>query len=112
MYLGIFECKEDVFREFSALGEMQDCRVLFAWYNYEDYSGEAFVLFERDGKLYEVHGSHCSCYGLEGCWNPDEVSVEALNHYMKKGTFGYQDCGMYAKKLKGVLSRWKRKQKA
>ena len=26
--------------------------VLLAYYSYEDYSGKAFVLFRRDGKLY------------------------------------------------------------
>ena len=62
--------------------------VLLASYTYEDYSGSAFVLFRRGGKLYEVNGSHCSCYGLEDRsysgewgqtqWEPEETSKEAL----------------------------------
>jgi len=40
--------------------------ILFASYSYENYSGDAYVLFEKNGKLFEVFGSHCSCYGLEG----------------------------------------------
>lgn len=53
--------------------------ILFASYVYEDYSGDAVVLFERDGKLYEVYGSHCSCYGLEGQWEEgDEVVLDEL----------------------------------
>lgn len=51
--------------------------VLYAWYEYAD-SGDAFVLFRKDGKLYEVHGSHCSCYGLEGQWDPEETTAAAL----------------------------------
>ena len=52
--------------------------ILLATYTYEDYSGDAFVLFEKDGKLFEVNGGHCSCYGLEGQWEPEETTSEAL----------------------------------
>lgn len=52
--------------------------ILIAVYTYECYSGKAFVLFERDGKLFEVNGSHCSCYGLEDAWSPEETTWEAL----------------------------------
>lgn len=53
--------------------------VLLAYYTYEDYSGSAFVLYQKDGKLFEVHGSHCSCYGLEGQWEPEETTYAALS---------------------------------
>ena len=52
--------------------------ILVALYDGGSYDGLAFVLFHRDGKLYEVHGSHCSCYGLEGQWSPEETSWAAL----------------------------------
>lgn len=52
--------------------------ILFASYGGASYKGDALVLFERDGKLFEVHGSHCSCYGLEGQWEPAEVTWPAL----------------------------------
>jgi hypothetical protein len=110
MYLNCFDCKEDVFEEFRVPQDQQDIKILMAWYDQDYYEGDAFVLFERDGKLYEVHGGHCSCYGLEDQWDPEETSVEALNHYMDHGYFGYQDRGERAKQLKGVLYRWKRKQ--
>lgn len=50
------------------------------YYTYESYSGDAFVLFRdtRDGKWYEVNGSHCSCFGLEDQWRPELVSTEAM----------------------------------
>lgn len=51
--------------------------IVYAGYTYEDYSGAALVVFRRDGKLFEVNDSHCSCYGLED-WDPEETSVEAL----------------------------------
>lgn len=64
--------------------------VLFAVYKSESYSGYAFVLFEKDGVLYEVNGSHCSCYGLEGQWMPEETTLEALEHRLNKGTLGLE----------------------
>lgn len=55
-----------------------DRQFLVARYDQECYEGSAFVLFRKDGKLYEVHGSHCSCYGLEGQWAPEETDWKAL----------------------------------
>lgn len=54
------------------------CKVLFADYSYGDYEGSARVIYKKYGKLYEVYGSHCSCYGLEGQWEPEETSAESL----------------------------------
>ena len=42
------------------------------------YEGSAFVLYRRDGKLFEVHGGHCSCHGFEGQWDPEETTWDAL----------------------------------
>lgn len=53
-------------------------QLLIALYDGGGYDGTAFVLFKQNGKLYEVNASHCSCYGLEGQWSPDETSWEAL----------------------------------
>ncbi len=56
-----------------------DEEILFASYGGGPYEGDAHVIYEKDGKLYEAHGSHCSCYGLEGQWSPEETSWEAIN---------------------------------
>ena len=110
-YFGNWSCKEDVARDFQvevkAVGS-----VLFAWYGYGDYCGSAFVLFENDDKLYEVNGSHCSCYGLEGQWDPEEVNVEALTHTLKEGYrfSSHYDGGDEARAaLERYLKRQKRK---
>lgn len=55
-----------------------DADILLAWYSYEDYDGSAYVLYQQNGELFEVHGGHCSCYGLEGQWQPDQVSREQI----------------------------------
>jgi hypothetical protein len=59
-------------------GELEGVEVLFADYTYEDYEGDAYVLFRKDSKLFEVYGSHCSCYGLEDQWEPEETDIETL----------------------------------
>jgi len=69
------------------LSNYNDVNILFAYYTYEDYSGTAFVLFERGGKLYEVNASHCSCYGLEGQFEPEETTVEAIIFRLENGGF-------------------------
>lgn len=71
-----------------AIEEYKDINILFASYGMDNYEGDAWVLFEQDGDLYEVNGGHCSCYGLEGQWNPDEVLLKELENRLLKGTFG------------------------
>lgn len=86
----------------------KNIKVLLASYAYENYEGDAFVLFRRDGKLYEVNGSHCSCYGLEGQWSPEETSIEALRKRLTDGTLGmgrYGGGNVFASQLATVLDR-------
>ena len=54
--------------------------LLYARYEKSDYECNAFVLFQKDGELYEVRASHCgcSCMGLEGQWIPSRTTVAAL----------------------------------
>lgn len=72
------------------LEEFKDVNIILASYGNDYYEGEAFVLFEREGRLFEVNASHCSCYGLEGQWNEEveEVVLEELKNRLKNGTFG------------------------
>lgn len=85
----------------------QGINVLLASYTYQDYSGSAFVLFERGGQLFEVHGSHCSCYGLEDQWTPEEVTLESLWHRLDKGELGKSYNGNeFVNELRDVLSQY------
>lgn len=68
--------------------EFKGCEILLASYGTPAYEGYAFVLFRRDGKLWEVDGSHCSCYELEGQWDPEQTTVEALRYRIKEGQLG------------------------
>jgi len=68
-----------------------DDEVLIGSYEVPSYEGYAILVYERDGKLYEVNGFHCSCYGLEDQWSPEETTREALA--MRKVDEGYYSHG-------------------
>ena len=107
MYLENFSNLDDVVREFQiSEKDVEGIAVLLAIYTYEDYDGSAFVLFERNNKLYEVNGGHCSCYGLEGQWEPEKTSVEALRHRIVNGYFGGTYQYDYRNELQLVLNKW------
>lgn len=79
VFRGLFERDQDIIDQFSAPADaLTGATVHLARYQYEDYSGSAIVIFEKDGKLFEVNGGHCSCYGLEGQWEPEETSWQAI----------------------------------
>lgn len=87
------------------LKEWEGINILFASYGYANYSGNAFVLFEKEGKLFEVNGGHCSCYGLEGQFDPEETTLEALRHRLIEGKMGQDDYSdnEFANELKQFL---------
>ena len=119
IYLGDFENEMEVYSAFSDTWdgldsnmkqEMENSTILFAWYGGDGYEGSAFVLFHRDGKLYEVNGGHCSCYGLEGQWDPEETSVEAVEHRVHNGSLGwdsFMETDAFRQPLLNVLKNWK-----
>lgn len=53
---------------------------------------QAILLFSfyKDGKYYSVYGSHCSCHGLEGQWDPVEETAQTIVHYVEKGAYDSQ----------------------
>lgn len=57
-----------------------------------DSSSYFLLKHKKSGKLFEVQGSHCSCYGFEGQFEPQETPLE----YLKSDKFwfptgGYDD---------------------
>ena len=100
-YLELFSDQDSVIREFSyhkwvdpftpdqkIIDDLFGAEILLAYYSYEDYSGTAFVLYRKFGELFEVNGGHCSCYGLEGQWEPEKTSIKELRHRIKEGNLG------------------------
>ncbi|MDY3987772.1 MAG: hypothetical protein UGF45_09865 [Massilioclostridium sp.] len=87
VFLGEWKTEDEVFRSFDIKPQI-DIHVCFAAYSLWMYEGVAFVLFSQNGKLYEVNGSHCSCYGLEDQWDPEEVVLAEMRNRLLNGTFG------------------------
>ena len=71
-----------------AIKQWEGINVLFASYGTDSYSGDAFVLFEREGNLFEVNGGHCSCYGLEGQFEPEPTTIDSIAHRLTIGRMG------------------------
>ena len=84
LFIDRFENWDDVVSDFGPTEDGRgkevptDVEPIIAYYTYEDYNGDAFVLYKQDGVYYEVNGTHCSCYGLENQWHPEEVVPEEL----------------------------------
>lgn len=82
-YFGNFSSWEDVQREFD-INTPEPDQVLYAEYAPDDREGYACVIFKRGDKYYEAHGSHCSCHGLEGQWEPRKIPEKIFDEYMEK----------------------------
>ena len=79
IYFENFSCIDDVKKEFRISDEeVEGIEIIYAAYDTPSYEGYAHVIFIKDHKIYEVNGSHCSCNGLEDCWDPEETSILAL----------------------------------
>lgn len=79
--LSEFQVRYDLESEFEAPDVLDGCEIVVAYKSVGSWGcdSDAFVVFRRGGRLYEVNGSHCSCYGFEGQWEPEEVpDVEAI----------------------------------
>jgi hypothetical protein len=92
-YFGNWSSQEDMAKDFSndygePLYKAMLADVIFAAYEAGGYEGEALVLFRDGAKLYEVNASHCSCYGLEGQWKPEEIEPEVLLERIRRSDYG------------------------
>lgn len=78
----------------AAQSEVEKYDVLLAYESVGSWgcdSSSYFLLRKKDsGKLYEVRGSHCSCHGFEGQFEPEEATLE----YLKSDKFSFW-CGGY-----------------
>lgn len=86
MFYGEFTNATDVFNSFQ-VEDHQGKVIIFAAYDCQDYEGYAKVVFVENGKLYMVSGSHCSCYGLEDQWDPEEMPIVALKKIALDGDY-------------------------
>lgn len=101
MYYGDFTEWTDVLSDFCVdAPDVMGAIPIFAAYSIDGYDGSASVVYVKDGKFWLVEGSHCSCFGLEGQWEPEEMSYEALKHLAEKGKYSFSE---YSKEFIATL---------
>lgn len=73
--------------------EVDKYDILIAYESVGSYgcdSSSYFLLKHKDsGVLYETFGSHCSCYGFEGQFQPEVTSIE----YLRSDKFNFYNGG-------------------
>jgi hypothetical protein len=117
-----WETRNDVIQSFAPLFENQPnvvqmmldyysmwkgIELLFCVYVFEGLNANAFVLFKhQSGKLFEVNAAHCSCYGLEGQFIPDETTITALKYRIENGKLGrdFYRKNIFAEELTAFLN--------
>lgn len=74
--------RQHVKQSYEYAGNLDHCTFWIAYESVGSWGRDStsfFVFYnEEDGKLYENHGSHCSCNGFERQWAPEETSIEYL----------------------------------
>ena len=61
-----------------------------------DSSNYFLLRCRKTKRLFEARGSHCSCYGFEGQWKPERVTLAYLKsdkHYVSMGGYDSDDAG-------------------
>lgn len=69
----------------------KNIKILVAYESVSDFGCDstAYFLFQRGKQLFEVHASHCSCYGFENQWEPEKTSKK----YLKSEKFHFSTGG-------------------
>lgn len=76
------EIRERICSDFECTrAEVDPYDFLILYQEYEDYTGTSFIVMRSGDEFYVNHGGHCSCYGFEGQWDPERVSIEYLKRY-------------------------------
>ena len=119
IFMGQWNNREGMIRDFYQyldnegvdLAHVEACldgaEIIFAHYTCDCYEGRAFVLYRKGDQYFEVNGSHCSCYGLEGQFDPEETTIAAIRHRLEEGGLGrgYNDTDEFASKLTEALNQ-------
>jgi hypothetical protein len=82
------QIKEHLIEEYQARkSEVEMYDILIAYESVGSFGCDStsfFLLKDKEsGELFEVHGSHCSCYGFETQFEPSPTTIEYLksNHF-------------------------------
>jgi hypothetical protein len=86
-YSGQFQDWSDVVCNFVLDSTAPEPKYIWASYDGGGYDGYAMVVFfdESDSEWKMVTGSHCSCYGLEGQFDPEQFEPEVHFKALSEG---------------------------
>jgi glucuronate isomerase len=82
-YQGMFSSWADVQEQFGT-HDKEPTEVILAAYDEEGYDGSALVIFRRGRRYFTNYGSHCSCHGLEGQWDPIQTTKRELKKFYRR----------------------------
>lgn len=92
-----FDDWADVMRQFDVKEDPRPSQVLYTWYDSDgSYSFSAYVVYRKGRHYYTVTGSHCSCYGLEGQWEPEQYTKTQLIEALRKSKRDEQEDAVLA----------------
>lgn len=94
VYFGEFGSWQDVMEQFQVPEQDRPVpdQVIFASYDCPEYEGYAEVIYRIGDRYFWASGSHCSCYGLEDQWEPEEYSRDQLALVvLRQGQFYYSE---------------------
>lgn len=111
MYVGDWSDWSDVSKNFTGTWDKPETpaieepnKVIFAGYEMDGYDGSAMVVYRHGRKYYTVEGSHCSCHGLEGQWEPEEYpNKKTLIAALQKRADNYGAFGTYKNQILEAL---------
>lgn len=87
--------KNHLIAQYTASAEwLEDAQILIAYESVGSYGcdSSSFFLLKKRGEFYEIHGSHCSCYGFEDQFDPEKTQLPYLkSHHFSFSTGGYDD---------------------
>lgn len=76
-----FDDWNDVKKQFEI--DQPEPEAIYASYDGGGWDGSATVFFRDGDQYFTVDGSHCSCYGLEGQWDPEPYTKEQFINALK-----------------------------
>ncbi len=107
IYYNNFTNWEDVVNEFYEV--YAECpepdEVILADYRYESYEGDAWIVYRNGEKYYSIDAGHCSCYGLEGQFDPEEYDTKDLFIACLEKRKGGWCCGVVKERIDEVLNK-------
>lgn len=106
-YQGFKDWKEVCDRYHCSVPEPDE--VILAVYEGGSYEGSSIVVYRNGDEYFINEGSHCSCYGLEGQWEPESYDKSTfLKTLEMRNRYGFKkELDFVVKRISGE-KLWKR----